>query len=543
MSSSRRRVSRREFLYVTGIGVGAAALAACAPAAPGAAGPSAAEPAAASAGPAASGEATEVVVAQYADAVSLDPQDTNDNASYSSEKCMFEGLVGFNATMELQPQLAESWEASDDATQFTFFLRQGVTFHDGAPFNAEAVKYTFERVSNPDNKLKRYSLYSIISEIEVVDEYTVRFTTAAPFGAMLATFAHPAGAIISPTAAQQYTDIREFGKHPVGTGPFRFVEWVPGDHITMEKYADYWDAENGAQVDRIVVKPVPEAGTRIAMLQAGEAQFINTLPFSQAEIIKGSDDASVAENESIYSYWVAMNTQKEPFNNKQVRQALNYAVDKQVIVDAVLRGYGKVSDSPLAPRVWGYQPVMTYEYDPEKAKQLLAEAGYADGFSSSMWCSDSSEAKEVAVAIQGQLAEVGVQVEVQAMESATLSSERFKPFEENNSQMNYAGWSPSTGDADWDTRPLLATESWPPTLFNLAFYSNPDVDAAIKDGLATADPEKRQVAYSKVQELVMEDAPWIFLWVPITLGGIRNEVGGMVIQPDGIAYLRTAHFK
>jgi len=538
MSSNGRRVSRRDFLRATGLAVGATALAACAPAAP--AGP-AAEPGAAA--PAAEGQATEIIVAQYADAVSLDPQDTNDNISYGSEKCMFEGLVGFNDKMEMQPQLAESWEASDDATEFTFYLRQGVTFHDGTPFNAEAVKYSFERVINPDNGLKRYSLYSIISEIEVLDEFTVKFTTGEPFGAMLATFAHPAGAIISPTAAEQYTDIREFGKHPVGTGPFQFVEWVPGDHITMEKYPDYWDAENAAQVDRIIVKPVPEAGTRIAMLQAGDAHFINTLPASQAEIIKGSDDASVAENESIYSYWVALNTQKEPFDNKLVRQALNHAVDKEVIIDAVLRGYGILSDSPLARRVWGYKSIMSYEYDPEKAKQLLAEAGYPDGFSSTLWCGESSDNKEVAVAIQGQLAEVGVQVEVMPMESATLSAERFTPFEDNKSMMNYSGWSPSTGDADWDTRPLLATESWPPTLFNLAFYSNPEVDAAIADGLATADPELRQVAYDKVQELVMEDAPWIFLWVPILLGGIRNEVGGMVIQPDGIAFLRTAHFK
>jgi glutathione transport system substrate-binding protein len=128
------------------------------------------------------------------------------------------------------------------------------------------------------------------------------------------------------------------------------------------------------------------------------------------------------------------------------------------------------------------------------------------------------------------------------MEAATLSAERFKPLEENQSQMNYAGWSPSTGDADWGIRPLLATEAFPPTLFNLAFFSNPDLDAAVAEGLASADPEVRQAAYARAQEIVMDEAPWIFLWVPTTLGGIRKEVSGMVIQPDGIAYMRTAHF-
>ena len=128
------------------------------------------------------------------------------------------------------------------------------------------------------------------------------------------------------------------------------------------------------------------------------------------------------------------------------------------------------------------------------------------------------------------------------MEAATLSAERFKPAAENQSQMNYAGWSPSTGDADWAIRPLLATESIPPTSFNLAFFSDPDVDAAVAEGLASADPEVRQAAYAQAQEAIMDEAPWIFLWVPTTLGGIRKEVGGMLIQGDGIAYMRTAHF-
>ncbi|MDI9548666.1 MAG: glutathione ABC transporter substrate-binding protein [Chloroflexota bacterium] len=536
MSSNGRRVSRRDFLRATGLAVGATALAACAPAAPASVGPAEAG------APAAAGATTEIVVAQYADVVNLDPQDTNDNASYGPEKLMYEGLVGYNAAMEMEAQLAERWEASDDATEFTFFLRQGINFHDGTPFNAEAVKYNFERVINPDNALKRYGLYNIIASVEVIDEYTVKFTTTKPFGAMLATFAHPAGGIISPTAAAQYSDVHEFGKNPVGTGPFKFVEWVPGDHLTVEKFDGYWNSDAAAQVDRITIKPVPEAGTRIAMLLAGDAHFINQVPPSQVELVVGGEDVALAENESIYTYWVAMNTQIEPFNNKQVRQALNHAVDKQAIIDVVLRGYGKITDSPIAPRVWGYTPVMIYEYDPEKAKQMLADAGYPDGFSTTMWISDSSEAKEAAIAMQGQLAEVGVQVEVVPMEAATLSAERFKPAAENQSQMNYAGWSPSTGDADWAIRPLLATESIPPTSFNLAFFSDPDVDAAVAEGLASADPEVRQAAYAQAQEAIMDEAPWIFLWVPTTLGGIRKEVGGMLIQGDGIAYMRTAHF-
>lgn len=547
MANTSKTLSRRSFLRLTGLTAGAAALAACAPApaAPAAqpAAPAATQaPAAAPTAAPAPARPTQIVVAQYADAVSLDPQDTNDNASYGPEKLMFEGLVGFNEKMEMQPMLAEKWEASADATTFTFFLRKGVKFHDGTPFNAEAVKYNFDRVTNPDNKLKRYGLYRIIAKTEVVDEYTVKFTTSEPFGAMLATFAHPAGGIVSPAAAKQGADAPAFGKKPVGTGPYKFVEWVPGDHLTVEKFADYWNPAQGAKVDRFVIKPVPEAGTRISMLQAGDAQFINTVPYAQVKLIKDSKEVSVAENEAIYTYWVAMNTQKPPFNDKRVRQALNYAVDKQAIIDAVLAGYGKPADSPLAPRVWGYKSVKTYPYDVKKAKELLAEAGVTSA-KTTMWISDNTESKQVAVALQGQLKEVGFDVEVVSMEAATLSAERFKKFEENKSMMNYAGWSPSTGDADWGLRPLLAREAWPPTLFNLAFWDNPDFDAQIKAALQTADPEKRKTAYAKAQEIVMEEAPWIFLWVNQVLGGISNKCGGMVIQPDGIAYLRTGHYK
>ena len=330
--------------------------------------------------PAVAGERV-ITVAQYADAVSLDPQHTNDNASYSVEKPMLEGLIGFNEKMEQIPQLAEKWDASADARVYTFYLRKGVKFHDGTPFNAAAVKANFDRVRNPDNKLRRYTLYKVISQIDVIDDSTVRFTLSEPFGAMIATFAHPAGGINSPTAVQKYG--ADYGKNPVGTGPYKFQEWVPNDHITLVKNPDYWDKNNAAKVDKIIVKPVPEDGTRIAMLQKGDAQFINAVPYSMAEVVQKDKNLSLAESESVYTFWVAMNTQKKPFSDVRVRQAMNYAINKEAIIKAVLRGHGKPANSPLAPQVWGYTPVKTYPYDPAKAKALLAEAGYPNGFKTS----------------------------------------------------------------------------------------------------------------------------------------------------------------
>lgn len=482
-----------------------------------------------------------ITVAQYADAVSLDPQHTNDNASYSVEKPMLEGLIGFNEKMEQVPQLAERWDASPDARVYTFYLRKGVKFHDGTPFNAAAVKANFDRVRNPDNKLRRYTLYKVISQIDVIDEYTVRFTLAEPFGAMIATFAHPAGGINSPTAVQKYG--QDYGKNPVGTGPFKFEEWVPNDHITLVKNPDYWDKSNAAKVDKIIVKPVPEDGTRIAMLQKGDAQFINAVPYSMAEVVKKDPNLHLAESESVYTFWVAMNAQKKPFSDVRVRQAMNYAVNKEAIIKAVLRGHGKPADSPLAPRVWGYTPVKSYPYDPAKAKALLAEAGYPNGFKTLLRGVAQTDPKEIMVAIQGQLKQVGVDVEVVSMPAAALSADRFKPLEENRGEMDYAGWSPSTGDADWGIRPLLTKDNWPPTNFTIGFYSNPKVEELVKAALQTSDAAKRKAAYAEAQRIIVDDCPWIFLWVNYLLGGSRANVAGISIQPDGIGYYRSVYYK
>jgi glutathione transport system substrate-binding protein len=238
-----------------------------------------------------------------------------------------------------------------------------------------------------------------------------------------------------------------------------------------------------------------------------------------------------------------MNTQKKPFDNVKVRQAVNYALDKEAIIKAVLRGYGKPADSPLAPQVWGYSKVKTYPYDLTKAKALLTEAGYPNGFKTTLRGAESTEAKEVMVAIQGQLKQAGIEVEVLSLPSATLSAERFKPLAENKGDMDYSGWSPSTGDADWGIRPLLTKENWPPTNFTIGFYTNPKVEELVKAALQTSDAAKRKAAYAEVQQIVMEDAPWAFLWVNYVLGGSRADVGGISIQPDGIGFYRSVYYK
>lgn len=470
---------------------------------------------------------------------SLDVHDSFFNASLGVDKCIYEGLVGLDDKMRIVNQLAESWEPSADGKEFTFRLRKGVTFHDGTPFNAQAVKANFDRVLN-ETGLKRHQYFAAwLDHVEVIDDGTVKLVAKSPFAAMVATIAHPAGGIVSPAAVQKYG--KDFGIHPVGTGPFRFVEWVRGDHITLEANPNYWNKPTGPSVPKLTIKGISEPSSLGIAAQSGEAQFAGPLNAPQAVQLQKAQGITVQQNPSISVYWVTLNNARKPFDDKRVRQALNYAVNKEEVLKAADLGYGRIMDSPIGDLVYGYHKVGTYEYNPEKAKQLLAEAGYANGFSATLWCTAPN--KDRAVAIQGQLAKIGVTVEVVQMESAALNAELAKPVDQSKTQMVISNWSPSTGDADWGLRPIYAKASWPPAGANYAFYFNQQVDDLIQEGLRDVDPEQRLAAYAKAQELIWDDAPHIFLYAPTYFAAINNNAGGVVVQPDGIVFMRTAFWK
>lgn len=481
-----------------------------------------------------------IVVAQATNPTTLDPHDTNDNLSFSIEKTMYETLIGFDDKLNHVPGLATKWTTNSDATQFTFELRSGVKFHDGTPFNAEAVMASFDRVRDKANGLRRWSLFNNIAQVIPSGENRVTFKLTEPFGAFFGNMAHPASAIISPTALKQYG--KEVRSHPSGTGPFRFAEWKLGERVAVERNLDYWQ-KTLSYVDRMTFRPVPEAGARVAMLLTNEAQFVYPLPPIEVDRVRNDKGATVWEAPSILVSYVAMNNLKKPFDSKLVRQAMNYAIDKNAIIQVVLRGRGKAMDSPLAQDTWGHKTVKTYPYDVKQAKDLLAQAGYPNGFKTKLWSGNATETKDLAVTIQQQLKQVGVDVEVEAFEGPTLTNLLYKPAEENQMQMAISGWSPSTGDGDWALRPLLAKSSWPPTLFNIAFYDNAKVNEDIRTGLATADDAKRKQAYADAQQVVMDDAPWIFLYVAQNFAGIRRNAGGMIVQPDNILAVQKAFLR
>lgn len=480
-----------------------------------------------------------LTVALDANPTTTDPYDTQDNLSFTIEKTMYQGLLGFDAQMHMIPVLAQSYTVNKAATQITFVLRQGVKFSDGTPFDANAVKANLDFVTNPQNKLKRYSLFSMIQDVKVLDPYKVQVDLKYPFGAIAANFAHPAAMMISPQAIQKYG--LQVSQHPAGTGPYVFDHWQDGNDLLVKQNSSYWG--QSTNVKQIDFKFVKDSATRNAMLQTGQAQFVYPVSTDQYSQLQNQSGISVQQGSSIIVNYLAMNTTAKPFNDVRVRQAINYAISKQAYIKVAQNGYSEPAYSAIAPNVWGYAKQPLYHQDIAKAKQLLAAAGYPNGFTVTLVSNNSSERVKWDQVVQQELAQVGIIVNVQPMDGATLSSSVFVPQSQSKMQIYLGEWSPSTGDADWGLRPLLTQKDFPPVGYNIGYYSDPIVETAIQGGLQTADASTRMQDYATAQAQIYKDAPWVFLSVPKLLYAYRSNVSGASMLPDGTVYLSGVSFQ
>lgn len=464
----------------------------------------------------------------------LDPYDANDTLSQAAAKSFYQGLFGFDKDQKLEPVLAESWTATKDGLTYTIKLKKGIKFHDGTDFKADAVKVNFDRVTNPENKLKRFNLYSNIAKTEVVDDYTAKITLKKPFSAFINQLGHPSGVMISPTALKKYGS-KDIGFNPVGTGPFKFVEWKQPDYMKVAKFDGYWK-KGYPKVDEIVWKPVVENSSRAAMMQTGEAQFTFPLPYEQAELLKGKGTLDVIASPSIIHRWMSMNTTRKPFDNLKVRQAINYAINKEALSKVAFSGYAFPAQGVVPQGVEFAVKMNPWPYDPAKARQLLKEAGYPSGFETELWSAyNHTTAQKVIQFLQQQLAQVGIKAKVTALESGQRVEkvESVQKPEDAGVRLYYIGWSSSTGEADWAMRPMLATESQPPKMINTAYYSNPKVDEALSQALATTDPKEKGELYKAAQEQVWADAPWAFLVTEKVLYARGKNLSGVYVMPDG----------
>src|SRR5450830_1718500 len=477
--------------------------------------------------------AKDVVVAVQSNFTTTDPYDANDTLSQAVAKSFYQGLYGFYKDLKMVPVLADSHTVSKDGLVYTFKLKSDIKFHDGTPFNAEAVKVNFDRVTNPENKLKRYTLYKNIAKTEAVDANTVRVTLKEPFSPFINTLAHPSGVIISPAALAKYGS-KGIAQNPVGTGPFKFVEWKSTDYLKVAKWEGYWK-KGYPKVDSITWRPVVDNNTRAAMMQTNEAHFAFPMPPEAVETISKKPSLEVTSAPSIIHRYISMNTQQKPFDNPKVREAINYAINKDALVKVAFSGYAIPAQGVLPQGVEFATKLGPWPYNPAKARELLKEAGYPNGFESTLWSAyNYTTAQKVIQFVQQQLAQVGIKVQVQALE-AGQRVERVESAQDPATapvRMYYVGWSSSTGEADWALRPLLASESFPPRLFNTAYYKNEVVDNNIAKALNTTDRAEKTRLYTEAQQQIWKDAPWAFLVTERSLSVRARNLAGFYVMPD-----------
>ncbi|MHA7602390.1 glutathione ABC transporter substrate-binding protein GsiB [Alicycliphilus sp. T452] len=464
----------------------------------------------------------------------LDPYNTNTTLTTAVTKTFYEGLFQFDKDLKVRNVLAESHDVSKDGLVYTFKLRQGVKFHDGTDFNAEAVKVNLDRVMDPANRLLRATQFNRIAKVEAVNPQTVRITLKEPFGPFINSLAHASAAIISPAALKKWGS-KDIAFHPVGTGPYEFVEWKQTEAIVGKKFAGYWK-KGYPRIDQITWKPVLENNTRAAMLQTGEADFAYPVPYEQAANLKKADKVEVVSTPSIIVRFLAMNVLQKPYDNPKVRQAIAYAINKEALAKVAFGGYAFPAQG-IVPQGIQYAVKMDpIPYNVQKARELLKEAGYPNGFESTLWGAYSNTTtQKVLQFVQQQLQQVGIKLQVQALEVGQRTEwvDAWPDPKTAKVRLYYTGWSSSTGEADWALRPLFATESWAPKLNNMSFYSNEVVDGGIAKALVTTDSNERAAFYKTVQEQLMKDLPRIPLVTEENLSAHAKRLSGVHVMPDG----------
>ncbi len=447
------------------------------------------------------------------------PNAAERNASNISQQ-MFEGLTWLDDDNNVVGALAESWEISEDGTEYTFHLREGVKFHNGEDFTAEDVVTSWIAGKDPANA------YAYVHEraesVEVIDDYTVKITTPEPDPLFLIIPARDWAMI--PTDYFNEVGLEGIEANPIGTGPFKFVEWIKGDRIVMEAFEDYWD-EGLPKIARLVFRPIPESSTRVAAIQTGEIHIANRLSSEEAQSLLGIPDVQVVRYPVDRVYYIAFNNLTsgigQPTEAVLVRQAMNYAVDRQAIIDALFDGFADLSTGYITPGNLGYNDsIEPYPYDPDKARELLAEAGYPDGFEIGFACPIGAYTnfEQVCEAVAGYFQEVGITLEggeIQFMESG-----QYWDLEANKELPPLFGDSWSTADGEALNRligAVLADSSY-------AAWAEPTIDDYIAQIRVEVDPVARAALYSELHQYMYDNPPFIYLYEPNTFEAINAAV-------------------
>lgn len=484
-----------------------------------------------------------LIVGQIAEPQSLDPQVSTAVNDFRILVNIYDGLVRYaDGTLEVEPALATDWTISDDGLTYTFNLREGVTFHDGTPFNAEAVKFNFDRMLDEDHPYYDTGPFplsfnfSAVDSVNVIDEHTVEFVLTEPFAPFLSNLAYPTGLIVSPQGVMDNVD--DYGRNPSGTGPYRFVEWQSNTRVVVEANPDYWDG--APALEAVVFRPITDANTRVAEMLSGGIDVMVEVPPDNVSQFEEDSAFEVYEQAGPHVWYVMLNAQYGPFADKLVRQAANYAVNKDALVNDILQGTATVSDSPIAPAFnWAYnEDLEPYPYDPDMAEQLLSEAG-VDNPEVTFYVTEGGSGMldpiTMGTAIQADLEAVGFDVTIETYEWNTFLG-IVNPGLGEDVDMAEMAW--MTNDPDVLPFLTLRTNAWPEAGgFNSSYYSNEEVDELLEAARVETDIEARGDLYKQMQEIVYEDAPWIFVanWQQNAV--TTEAVEGFSLQPSFLLQL------
>jgi peptide/nickel transport system substrate-binding protein len=512
--------TRRRLIIWLGAGVASAVALACqapAPAAP--SGPTVA-PAANGPQPARGGSLT---VALSAEPVDTDPGNTGGVPTAAVEQMIYNGLVRQTPDQQIKPDLATSWTVDED--RWTLKLRPGVRFHDGTPFNAQAVKTMFDRYLTNTEKLRRAGDWlPILDSVQVVDDSTVLFQTRGIDAYFLIRLAGEVG-IPSPTALAKYG--KDYLKSPVGTGPFKFKEWVPGVSFTVVRNDDYFGDK--ALLDQVTMRPIPEDATRALSLVTGEVQLATPIAPEQIGRLQSDANFQIVSRATALNLMFGMNNLKKPFDNLQVRQALNYAIDRDAIVKNVYSGLAQAMQGAIPPAALGYSPVEGYMYDPNKAKQMLSDAGYPNGFTVSLTGTKGRYFKdfELMQAVQQYLKAVGVTTNIEIVEWARyLELVRLAP-DKTPMEMWLDGYNGSTAQILFNQR--WNCNGFTPVGINVHGFCDNAIDQLVLQSQRTLDESRRNELLAQAQTLISKDAPSIWGVASVETTGMSKKLHNPLI--------------
>ncbi|MCI5725408.1 MULTISPECIES: ABC transporter substrate-binding protein [Fusobacterium] len=454
-----------------------------------------------------------LIIAQGSDAKTLDPYSSNDSASTRVTMQIFDPLMKLDKNANPIPCLAESWERPDGNT-IIFHIKKGVKFHNGDEMKASDVKFSLERaLSSPI----MHEVVKGISSVELIDDYTVKVTTEKPMAAILNNLSHDNIVVLSEKLTKEAGD--SFGRNPVGTGPYKFVSWESGDRITLEAFPDYWRGE--APVKNVVFRNIVEETNRTIGLETGELDIIYDVSIMDKNKIRGDKNFTLIEAPQARTEYLGFNLKKTPFNNPKVREAISYAIDQKAIIDTVYLGSAEAATSIIGTQISGHVDVEKFTQNIEKAKELLKEAGYENGFKTKIWTSDQPVRRDIAVILQDQLKQVGIDVTIEILEWGAYLDGTAR----GDHEMFLLGWTTVTRDPDYGVYQLVSTNSQG-SAGNRTFYSNQKVDELLMAGKTELDPVKRNEIYKEIQEIIRKDIPMYMMVYPMQAVATQKNVKG-----------------